>query len=196
MPAKAKVKALVADLIAGSEVQSAWQRLSTCGRQGVDAILDALEWKWGPVPKDRHPIDIHEDLSGGLQEIAKVNPGALITALDRRPGHAQHLIWGLGSSREEAAVQTLIEYAKHKDQYVRSAAVSGLAGLRRKSLMQPLLDALQDRSDDVRFTALERLVKIADRTAIEPLKRHLARRLQPGSRRIAGELLKKLERGK
>jgi hypothetical protein len=59
-----------------------------------------------------------------------------------------------------------------------------------------LLDALRDKSGSVRFAALEGLVKVADRTAIEPLKHFLGdKRLQPGGRRIASELLYKLEKG-
>jgi hypothetical protein len=197
MTAKAKIKDLVADVISGSGLHSAWERLSKCGQQGVDAVLNALEGKSGPAPKDRHPRDLAEDLSGGLQAIAQVNPEPLIRALGRRPHHTFSLIWALGSSREEAAVQKLIEYATHKDPWVRWAAVSGLARFRRKSLRQPLLDALRDRSDLVRFTALEGLVKVADHTAIEPLKRYLSdKRLKPGGRRIASELLHKLEKGR
>jgi HEAT repeat protein len=197
MAAKAKIKDLIAAVIAGSELRSAWERLSACGQQGVDAILDALQGERGPAPADRHPRDIHEDLSGGLQAIAEVNPEPLIVALARRPEHTFSLIWALGSSREDAAVQALVEYAKHKDQWVRWAAVEGLVRFRKKSLLQPLLDALRDRSDQVRFTALTGLVKIADRRAIEPLKHYLAdKRLKPGGRRIAGELLAKLEKSR
>jgi HEAT repeat protein len=86
---------------------------------------------------------------------------------------------------------------KDKDPLVRCAAVEGLKRFRKKSVLQPLLDALRDRSQLVRFVALEALVRVADRTAIEPLKRYLAdKRLQPGGRRIASELLNKLERGR
>ncbi len=197
MTTGARVKALVADLIAGTDVRSAWDRLSRCGRAGTDALLDALEGRAGPFPKDRHPIDVSDDLSGGLQTIAAVNPAPLIRALDRRPEHAFSLAWALGSSREDAAIATLTTLAKHKDLWVRWAAIEGLARLRRKSVLPTLLDALHDRSDWVRFAALEGLAKIPDRAAIEPLRRYLAyRRLQPGARRIAGELLAKLERGR
>jgi hypothetical protein len=197
LTAKAKVKELVSDVISGSDLPTAWERLGMCGKQGVDALLDALEGKSGPVPEGRDPRDLHDDLSGGLQAIAKVNPEPLLRALDRRPRHTFSLIWALGSSREQAAVQTLIAYAKHNEKWVRWAAVEGLSRLRRKSLLQPLLEALRDRSEMVRFTALEGLVKVANRTAIEPLKRYLNhKRLPPGGRRIAGELLGKLEQSR
>jgi hypothetical protein len=195
MNAQERVKRLVADLITGREVQAAWKRLSTSGQQGVDAILDALAGTTGPVPEDRHPRDLHDDLVAGLQAIAHLNPGPLIRALDHRPEHTFSLIWALGSSPDEAAVQKLVEYAIDRCKWVRWAAVSGLARLRQKAVLPVLLGALRDRSDLVRFTALEGLARVADRTAILPLKRYLAnRRLQPGSRRIASELLKKLEK--
>jgi HEAT repeat protein len=191
----ARVKDLVADLIAGCDVPAAWRRLGTSGQEGANALLDALEGKSGSAPRDRHPRDLHEDLVAGLQAIAHVDPGPLITALDLRPGHTFSLIWALGSSGEEAALRKLMDYAKHQDKWVRWAAVSGLARFRRKCVLRPLLDALRDRSDMIRFTALGGLAKVADRTAIEPLKRYLAgKTLQPGGRPIATELLENLER--
>src|SRR5688500_12119062 len=102
MTTTAKVQNLVADLIAGVEVRSAWERLGKCGRRGVDAVLDAKEGKSGPAPKGRHVRDLDEDLTAGLQAIAQVNPTPLIRALDRRPGHTFDLIWALGSSRAPA----------------------------------------------------------------------------------------------
>jgi hypothetical protein len=161
----------------------------------VDAVLDAMEGKCGPMPRDRHPRDFHEDLEAGLQSIAQADPEPLIAALHRRPEHASALIWALGSSREEAAIQTLIEYGRHTDPWVRWSAVTGLARYRRKSLRQVFLDGLRDRSSMVRFEALKALVKVADRKAIEPLKRYLARKdLEPGARHIASGLLAKLEK--
>jgi hypothetical protein len=195
MTPTANVTELVANLVTGSDVQSAWQGLSGCGFQGVEALLDAMEGKCGPMPRDRHPRDFHEDLEGGLQSIAEADPEPVIAALHRRPEHACSLIGALGSSRDEAAVQTLIEYAKHRDPWVRWSALSGLARYRRKSLRQVFLDGLRDRSSMVRFEALEALVKVADRRAIEPLRRYLARKdLEPGGRSIASELLAKLEK--
>jgi HEAT repeat protein len=194
---KARVKQWVADLVAGSDVQSAWKRLSTSGQPGVDAILDALEGKCDPAPKGRHPIDLHDDLSAGLGAIARVDAEPLIRALDRRPRHTFSLIWVLGAYHNEAIKRKLMEYAKHRDKWVRWAAVEGLARSRRKFVLRPLIDALRDRSDMVRFAALEGLTRAADRTAIEPLKRYLSdKRLKPGGRRIATELLRRLETGR
>jgi hypothetical protein len=193
--ARVTVKRLVADLVAGADVQAAWARLAGTGRRGVDALLDAMEGQGAAPPEGRDPRDLHDDLSGGLQAIAKVGVGPLVEALERRPDHAMSLVWALGASREEAAVRALVEHAKHKDVYVRWAAVAGLAGMRRRSLQGTLIEALRDRSGQVRFAALEGLVKVADGRAIGPLRRYLRdRRLQPGGRRIAGELLARLER--
>lgn len=211
MTAKARVKDWVADLIAGTNLrtmQTAWQRLSTSGRQGVDAILDALEGKSGPAPEGRDFRDLHADLAGGLDVIAEVDPRPLIAALDRRPEHTYSLLGALSRSRDEVAVQKLLAYAKHKDPWIRYEAVSGLASFaaargvtrsRRKEMLQPLIDALRDRSDKVRDMAVAGLAKIADRTAIEPLKHYLAnKRLKryPGLQQIASELLKKLEKAR
>jgi hypothetical protein len=211
MTAKARVKGWVADLIAGANLQTmrtAWKGLSTSGRQGVDAILDALEGKSGPAPAGRDFRDLHADLFEGLYGIAQVAPWPLIAALDRRPGHTLNLLEALSCSRDEAAVRKLLEYAKRKDPWIRYEAVSGLATFaassrvsrsRRKAVLQPLLDALRDRSDRVRDMALAGLAKIADRTAIEPLKRYLANkrlRRYPGLQQTASELLKKLEKAR
>ena len=192
MTSKAKINNLVADVIAGTDVPSAWEHLRQCGQRGTDAILDAMEGKLGRGK--RHLRDLHEDLISGLQAIAKVNPAPLIVALDGRPRHTFSLIWALGASRQKVAVDKLIDHVKHQDKWVRWAAVCGLARFSRKSLLPPLLLALRDRSNRVRFVALEGLTKVADRTAIEPLKRYLTnKRLKPGARRIATELLNKLE---
>jgi HEAT repeats len=197
MTAKANVIDLVGNLIAGTGLRVACKRLSTRGQAGVDAVLDALEGKHGHTPKSRHPRDVHDDLLSGLHAIGQVNPDPLIDALGRRPQHAFALIWVMGGSRREAVVEKLVEYSKHKDLYVRWAAVEGLGRYRKKSLLPHLLAALRDRSDMVRFSALTGLAKVADRTAIEPLKRYLAiKRLKPGGKRIASELLAKLEKAK
>lgn len=191
---KARVTALVRNVITDKDIQSAWKQLGKCGQLGVDAILDALEGKHGPPPKGRHPFDVHDNLLGGLYAIARMNPEPLLSTLERRPRHASSLIWVLGSSRNKLVMETLVKYSKHKDMWVRWSAVEGLGRCRRKSLRQPLLDALRDRSDMVRFSALIGLAKIADRTAIEPLKHYLAaKRLSPGGNRIATELLAKLQ---
>jgi HEAT repeat protein len=198
MTTKANVVAdLVKNLVAGIEVRLTCKRLSNCGRVGVDAILDALEGKHGQPPKNRHARDLSEDLQGALFAIASVNPDPLIEALNRRPQHAFPLIWALGGSSDNAAVSmdTLVEYSKHQDQWVRWAAIEGLVRLRKKAILQPLLVALRDRSDMVCFSAIKGLEKIADHTAIEPLKRYLERkRVSPGGRKIAMELLAKLEK--
>jgi len=195
---KAKVSGLVRNLIAGTGLRAAWERLGKCGQAGVDSVLDAFENKHAGAPKGRHPRDVHDDLLGGLFAIRQVNPDPLIDALDRRPQHAFSLIWALGGARRQTVVSKLVEHAKHKDLYVRWAAVEGLSRYRRKSVLPSLLEALRDRSDMVRFSALLGLVKVADRTAIEPLKRYLAdKRLtqrSPGGKRIASELLAKLQK--
>ena len=77
---------------------------------------------------------------------------------------------------------------------VRWAAVSGLCGRRRKIVLSTLLKAIKDRSSNVRYAALQGLARCADQTAIVPLQHFLAtRRLQPGERRIAQELIDKLQ---
>jgi HEAT repeat protein len=198
VPTKAIVNKLVGDLLARACKRSVYERLGKCGQLGVDAVLDALEGKHGLPPKRRHPRDVHEGLVGGLYAIAKVNPDPLINTLNRRPEHARDLIWALGGSGHVAAVKKLLEYAKHQDMWVRWAAVEGLVRCgKQHSLLQPLLDALRDRSDMVRYSALQGLVKVADHTAIEPLKRYLAsKRLSPGGKRLASELLAKLEKAR
>jgi HEAT repeat protein len=116
--------------------------------------------------------------------------------LDDRPNHASSLIWALGGLRQVAVVKTLVEHSKHKDLWVRWAAVEGLARCRKESRLQPLLAALGDRSDMVRFSALLGLVKVADRSAIEPLKHYLrSKRMSVGGKRITIELLARLEAG-
>jgi hypothetical protein len=209
--ANARVKGWVADLIAEANLRTmrtAWKGLSTSGQLGVDAILDALEGRSGPAPAGRDFRDLHADLFEGLYGIARVDPRPLIAALDRRPAHTFNLLEALSCSRDEAAVRKLLEYAKHKDRWIRYEAVTGLASFaaasrvarsRRKAMLQPLLDALRDRSDWVRSAALAGVAKIADRTAIEPLKRYLAsKRLRryPGCQHQASELLKKLEKAR
>ena len=57
MAAKANVKKLVADVIAGSDLQSAWKQLGKTGRKGVDVILDALEGKCDNRPGVRVGTD-------------------------------------------------------------------------------------------------------------------------------------------
>jgi hypothetical protein len=102
MTGRAKVKDLVADVISGADLPLAWERLSKRGREGVDAILDAMEGKGGATPEGRDPRDLEQDLLCGLGAIAKVNPEPLLTALDHRPRHAFRLIWSLSTSREKA----------------------------------------------------------------------------------------------
>jgi len=161
----------------------------------VNKILDAMEWKSGSAPQSRHPRDVHDDLIGGLRAVATVDANALIATLKDRPKHALALIWALGGSRQTVALTTLIEYSRHKDMWVRWAAVEGLARRRKKSLIQPLLGALRDRSDLVRFSALVGLEKVADSRAIEGLKHYLSsKRLSPGGKRVATQLLAKLEK--
>jgi hypothetical protein len=196
MPIKSNVNNLVADLLARECDRSVYEQLGKRGQSGVDAVLDALEGKHGLPPKGRHPRDVDEGLIGGLYAIATVDPDPLINTLKRRPEHAFELIWALGQARRDGVIETLIEYSKHKNMWVRWAAVEGLVRCRkRKSLLEPLLDALRDRSDLVRFSALQGLAKVADDTAIAPLKRYLAnKRLSPGGKRLASELLAKLEK--
>ncbi len=188
--------ALVRDLLSGNDVRSAYDRLRSAADDGVESLLDALEGKFGPAPPGRHPRDVYDDLAGGLDAIAKQSPDPLIRALERRPEQAEIIIWILGGSRRADVTQLLVTHAKHKEAEVRWAAVAGLARTRRKSVQQPLLDALRDRSDLVRFSALLGLKKVADHQAIEPLRRYLAgKRISPGGKRVAAELLAKLEHG-
>gem|GEM_PF-3631756 len=196
MTKRAKITAIVGKLLAGRCLRSVREQLGKSGRVGVDIILDALEGKHGVPPKSRHPRDVSDDLVGGLHSIAKVNPDPLLAALDDRPNHASSLIWALGGLRQVAVVKTLVEHSKHKDLWVRWAAVEGLARCRKESRLQPLLAALGDRSDMVRFSALLGLVKVADRSAIEPLKHYLrSKRMSVGGKRITIELLARLEAG-
>jgi HEAT repeat protein len=105
------------------------------------------------------------------------------------------LVWALQGSRDKTAIATLVECLRHKDQYVRWAAVEGLARRRQTSVLKPLLAALSDRSDLVRFSALRAIAKVADQTAIEPLRHFLGRKkLNPGAKKLAEELLARLER--
>jgi hypothetical protein len=195
MNSNADLDDLVGNLLAGVGVRSACSRLRKSGQVGVNKILDAIEGGFGPAPKSRHPRDVHDDLIGGLHAVATVDANALISSLKRRPRHACALIWALGGSRQKVAVETLIEYSKHQDKWVRWAAVEGLVRRPQKSLMQPLLGALRDRSDMVRFSALVGLKKVADSRAIEGLKHYLSgKRLSPGGQRLASELLAKLEK--
>jgi HEAT repeat protein len=197
MNPNAELDNLVTKLVVGVDVRSALSRLRKSGQAGVNRILDAMDGKFGPAPKTRHPRDVADDLIGGLHAVASVDANALIVALKRRPKHAFALIWALGGSREKTAVQTLIAYSTHHDKWVRWAAVEGLARRRQKSLMEPLLVALRDRADLVRFSALVGLQKIADYRAIEGLKHYLSRkRLSPGGKRLASALLARLEKAK
>src|SRR6516164_2276198 len=150
MAAKANVKKLVADVIAGSDLQSAWKQLGKTGRKGVDVILDALEGKCDPAPRSRHPRDVFDDLLCALGAIGKLNPEHLLSALERRPQHTLALIWELGCLGQSAHIDTLVAYARHKDHWVRWAAVFGLSKLRKESLQKTFLAALRDRADLVR----------------------------------------------
>jgi hypothetical protein len=194
MPAKPNVNILVADLLAGECDRSVYEQLGKCGEPGADALLDALEGKHGMPPKNRHPRDVHDALTGGLYAIAIVNPDPLINTLKRRPQHAFDLIWALGQTRHVGVVAILIAFSKHKDMWVRWAALEGLARCPKKAFLQLFLDALRDRSDMVRFSALQGLARVADHTAIDPLKRYLAnKRLSRGGKRLARELLARLQ---
>lgn len=189
-----KLRDLIARLISGNDVPASQARLGELGQRGLDVILDLMEDQAVQPPPGRHPRDLYEDVTGALWKIAEVDPEPLITALQRRPAHTFALVWNLGASRQEAALQTLIEYAAHRDPMVRWAAVSGLSGRRRKLVLPTLLRALKDRSNNVSFAALQGLARCADHSAILPLQHYLtSKRLQPGERRIAQELLDKLQ---
>ncbi len=194
MTPKATAVELVGDLLAGTSVRSVCACLGSCGQAGVDTLLDALEGSFGNAPRNRDSREVHEDLLAGLQALATVDPLPLIRTLETRPQHAQALILALGSSRDETAVNTLMEHATHRDPWVRWAAITGLVRQRKKSLLPTLLAALRDRSGMVSYAALVGLPRVADKTAIKPLKRYLTRkRLGLGARRHASELLARLE---
>lgn len=190
----ASLRELIANLIAGVDVSSSQAQIGELGRRGLNAILDVREDHSAAVPADRHPRDLYEDVTGTLWKIAEVDPELLIAALQQRPAHTFTLIWNLGASRQESARLTLAEYAGHKDPLVRWAAVSGLSRSRSKRVVPKLVNALRDRSSNVRFAALQGLTRCADQSAIAPLQRYLSdKRLLPGARRIAEELLNRLE---
>lgn len=186
---------LVHNVLCGIDIRLTFLRLRKSGRAGVNKVLDAMEGKLGQPPKSRHPRDVHDDLIGVLQAVAKGDVTPLIDCLKSRPEHAWAVIWALGSSRRKIATATLIEYSRHKEMWVRWSAVEGLARNPKESSMNALLAALSDRSDMVRFSALIGLESIADDRAIEGIRRYLAnKRLSPGGKSIAAELLTKLEK--
>lgn len=186
-------KALVHALICGADYRTSVEALVTQQQLGVDAILDAFETP-GIWPKDRHPIDVHDDLGSVLQVVVAKDCSLLIDALNRRPKHSSSLIWALGATRDKRAVQALIEATHHKEKWTRWAAVSGLVRLKRKSFLPIFIARLKDRSSDVAFVALEGIAAIGDKSAIEPLEKYrLKKQIGPGAHRIATETLDRLK---
>ena len=82
-------------------------------------------------------------------------------------------VWCLQGLTNDRVIALFRHALKHKNQYVRWAAVEGLKHCTDRKLLPVFIRALRDRSHVVKGVAVDWLTTHGDSTAIEPLERLL-----------------------
>jgi len=132
----------------------------------------------GPTPPGQDPREVIEALGAVLHAIARKDATSLIEILDKNDAPPDPelvvLVGALASGRKEQVVGPLIRALKHRNAFVRWAAVSSLVRLRTRKAVEPLTVALSDRSTWVKGEVVRALISskfYRTTAAIEPLRR-------------------------
>lgn len=185
----------------------------TAGKQlaahGAAAVRPVLKAMAGPYPQGPHPRDVIEALADVLGRVAAHDPKPLLGYLRRTGENSDDRLMlvvsavsALANGPVDRVQDALIRASRHRNQYVRFAAVEALIRFRTPTAVGSVVNALRDRSDPVRMSALEAMKRdtfFRRPEAAEPLRRILRnqniRRHGPGMIRLAEEVLRKLEAG-
>lgn len=118
-------------------------------------------------------IDEGDDYADELARAARQSLNEVIDLFYTTQEDTFALVWCLQGLTDDAVIDLYTHALKHKDQYVRWAAVEGLKYSSHPALVPIFIAALKDRSHMVKGVAVEWLRSHGDSNAIAPLERLL-----------------------
>jgi HEAT repeat protein len=121
--------------------------------------------------KSARSIDEGDDISDQLAKAARKNPQEIIDLYYTSAENTITFDWCLKGVTDDSVIEWFKDVLKHKDHWVRWAAIEGLKHSRRRSLIPDFIAALNDRSHMVKAVAVEWLKSHGDARAIAPLER-------------------------
>lgn len=116
-------------------------------------------------------IDEGDEYSDELSRAARRNIDEVIRLFHTKRDDTFMLVWCLQGLTNPRVVEIFKQAIKHKDQYVRWAAVEGLKHSTKSELIPTFIAALNDRAHIVKLVAVEWLKVNGDASAIGPLER-------------------------
>jgi HEAT repeat protein len=155
--------------------------VATLSEMGAPAVAAVLTQMRQPCPAGQHSRDVIEALGYVLNRIARVDSQPVLDAiaLDAVPPDPVllFLVFALDGAPRTKVVPTLCLAAKHRNEFVRWAAVSVLAHFGTKDTAEAITGALRDRSHMVKSEAVDALRKkkrLRTPAVVEPLRRIVA----------------------
>lgn len=141
-------------------------------------------------------VDEGDECAEELARAARQNIGEVIALYPAAGRDAGALVTSLHGLTERRVIEFFTEALKHRDKYVRWAAIEGLKYAPDPALAPLFIGALKDRADLVRLVAVEWLKLHGTPSAIGPLE-HLSRlpsliKYSPGTVALAAEALNAL----
>lgn len=116
-------------------------------------------------------VDEGDDYSDELARAARQSLSEVIDLFYTTQDDTFALVWCLQGLTNNRVIDLYKHALKHKDPYVRWAAVEGLKHSSHRELIPVFIAALKDRSHLVKAVAVDWLTSHGDSTAIDPLER-------------------------
>jgi HEAT repeat protein len=120
--------------------------------------------------KSRDEGDVYAD---ELAIAARHNVNEVIDLFYTTQDDTFALVWCLQGVTSDPVIDVYKHALKHKDQYVRWAAIEGLKYFSHRTLIPVFIAALMDRSHLVKQVAVDWLKINGDSSAVDPLERLL-----------------------
>ena len=142
---------LVQTLIDGTDDLDIQDQLVEGGAAGARALREGFGL---PLPPDRRPQDVRQELGDTLQLLAMDDLPSLLKVLHEGGDGAAHLAEALYSHSEDASVQALVALLASPSPHDRWSAVWSLSKAGTPGAVEPLLQRLGDPSLPVRVAAV------------------------------------------
>jgi len=151
--------------------QNAIAGIAKIGGTAIPFVLNVMQ---NPPKSDLHPRDLADSIQAIFTGLARTAPDALIDLMERDPDTEFMVVWALGNAKGKRSIDALVAALKHKNKWVRWAAVESLLRCRSEKAVDPLIDVLRDRSSMVKSPVVYAMAKqpmYRKRRALELLRK-------------------------
>jgi hypothetical protein len=103
--------------------QNAIAGIAKIGGTAIPFVLNVMQ---NPPKSDLHPRDLADSIQAIFTGLARTAPDALIDLMERDPDTEFMVVWALGNAKGKRSIDALVAALKHKNKWVRWAAVESL----------------------------------------------------------------------